>query len=123
MDCIAAKPKGVAALPKPNRFAERFMAIFPWISSWSRYSGNSRQITGESALAIRRESPLSSAIFRNPSQAHMLPSNAMDNSTAAWAPSISAPESSPKFPVTRAQATLKAIMPNHIEFNKFTHSF
>lgn len=28
---IAASPNGVAAFPSPNRLAERFMAIFPWM--------------------------------------------------------------------------------------------
>ena len=44
---IAASPNGVAAFPSPNRLVERFMAIFPWMSLSSQYSGNRRPITGD----------------------------------------------------------------------------
>ncbi len=123
MDFMAASPKGVAALPKPSRLADRFREIFPWMSSSSRYSGNSLPITGAKARAISRLRPLSSAIFKNPSQAHMLPRRNRDSSTAVCAPSIKAVERSPRRPVISAQTTLRAIMPNQIEFNILSPSF
>ena len=58
--------------------------------------------------------PLSSAILRKPSQAHMLPSRERDSSTASPAPSITPEESWDSLPLTPAQRTLRAIMPNQM---------
>ncbi len=93
------------------------MHSFPLISSSSRYSGNSRSITGEKAEARSWVRPLFSAICKKPSQAHILPSRKMESSTALFAPSISAAESSPILPVHSAQMTLARIIPNQIAFN------
>ena len=123
MAWIAAKPKGVAALPRPSRLAERFRAIFPRMAVSSRYSGNRRPITGARARASSRERPLSSAICKKPSQAHMLPSRNRDSSTADWAPSSKAVESEPTRPVAKALTTLRAIMKNQMEFNILSPSF
>ena len=69
---------------------------------------------GEKPWANRLVSPARSAIFKKPSQAHMLPNRNMDSSTASPAPSITAWDSSGSRPLTVAQTTLRAIIPNQI---------
>lgn len=120
---MAARPRGVAAFPRPNKLAERLREIFPWMDSSPLYSGNSRPMTGAMAWASSRERPLSSAIFKNPSQAHILPNRNKESSTACWEPSSRAVESSPRWPVHRAHTTLRRTMPHQMKFNTASPSF
>ena len=86
-NCIqdVLKPKGVAALPRPNILADRFMimALIPGCSAG--IPGNRRVIRGLSERASTRNNPASCATFITPNQKAMIPTSPMANVTAVFA--------------------------------------
>lgn len=65
--CIAFIALGVAAFPRPKMLLLMFMAICSFVVS-SIPPPNKKSITGESSFANFLLSPVSSKIFKSPSQ-------------------------------------------------------
>ena len=107
---IASSPGGVAALPKPSRFALRFMEMLRKVSESASTSGYSRLSSG----ADRRESfpisPLSFAIRMKPDHMISMPLIEISSSTAPPAASSSPSLTAPKFPLIAAYSRDTAII-------------
>ena len=85
--CIARKPRGVAALPRPSMFAAMFINIDPIAGCSAGTSGKSLVMTGRRARPMRCTNPARSASRITPSHNAMIPINASAIVTAVFAPS------------------------------------
>ena len=86
MRFIADIAMGVAALPSPKRFAEKFIVMYLRVSV--SQDGNNREITGRSNFSRPRDSPSRSISEKNPSQNAYSASRLSESSTAPCAPVI-----------------------------------
>ena len=111
---IAAIPNGVAALPRPSKFAVTFMHIAFAAGLPFLQEGKRRHITGFRSLDSISVIPPASAIFINPVHAHIMPSIPITSSTAPAAPLITEAESCGIRPVTAAQIKLNKMSPAQI---------
>ena len=99
---IASSPSGVAAFPRPKKFAVMFIAIasFAFLSlSFGKINFNK----GDRHLQINTVNPLFCAIAVNPFQRQITPDNLITKEIASVPPVTIASESSVIFPVAIAQ--------------------
>ena len=104
---MAARPKGVAALPRPSRLAERFMEMACMAGLPCGTVGNSHRVRGRSSRAnasVRRQRR---AISIRPLHRHSIPVRAMTRLTASPQPESAAAESASIRPVKAAVTTEK----------------
>ena len=104
---MAARPKGVAALPRPSRLAERFMQMACIAGLPCGTVGNSHRVRGCSSRAnasVRRQRR---AISIRPLHRHSMPVRAMTRLTASPQPESAAAESASIRPVKAAVTTEK----------------
>ena len=95
---IALIPSGVAALPKPKRFALKFIDIQRNASLSSPTSGNNLLSSGAQSFDSFSITPLSFAILINPDHMHSMPLMDSSSSTAEPDESIIPELSSPSEP-------------------------
>jgi len=114
--CMALMPMGVAALPRPKKFASRFR-LMDVIAGWSPgMSLKSRLIRGRNAWAIWWISPESSMTLAMPSHRETIPRRKIDISTAALAPSNMALVTASGPPEKNAATMLTAIRTTQTKF-------
>lgn len=78
---IAFKPKGVAALSKPSRLAEKFIIICPMAGCFGGTSGNNLPKKGPTIRDKNRMAPAFSPMFMNPKKSVMMPISLKERST------------------------------------------
>ena len=106
---IASSPKGVAAFPRPRKFAVMFIAMFSFaLLSFS--FGKSKLSTGERSLHIKRVNPLFCAIEVKPFQRQITPVSFIASEIALVPPVTIEEDSSLIFPVAIAQKSEKTTM-------------
>mgnify|MGYP006137027463 CR=1 FL=1 len=72
---IAFRPKGVAALSRPSRLAEKFITMWP-VAGWSfGTSGKMREKNGEITFANQAMAPAFSPMFMMPSHSVITPAS------------------------------------------------
>lgn len=114
---MAARPRGVAALPRPSRLAERFMEMACMAGLPCGTVGNSHRVRGRSSRAnasVRRQRR---AISIRPLHRHSIPVRAMARLTASPQPESAAAESASIRPVKAAVTTEKISRAVRIPFS------
>ena len=106
---IASKPKGVAAFPKPRKFAVIFIAIY-FFASVSLSFGKTSFKNGLSSLQSFSVRPLFSAISQRPFHKQITPVSFIPRFTASVPPSITDDDKLLIFPVATAQKNEKTII-------------
>ena len=114
---IAARPKGVAALPRPSRLAERFMQMACMAGLPCGTVGNSHRVRGCSSLASASVRRQRRAISIRPLHRHSIPVRAMARLTASPQPESAAAESASIRPVKAAVTTEKISRAVRIPFS------
>ena len=104
---IAARPKGVAALPRPSRLAERFMQMACMAGLPCGTVGNSHRVRGCSSRASASVRRQRRAISIRPLHRHSMPVRVMTRVTASLQPESAAAESASIRPVKAAVTTEK----------------
>ncbi len=119
--CMACKPKGVAALPKPSRLAQKFstMPLKAGLSAGS--SGNKWRSNGESNPASFCKSPLASIKAKTPSQSIKTPASDTIKSTLLAAPAKAACVTIPILPCQAAAAKPASNSNSQIILTKKAH--
>lgn len=107
----ARMPAGVAALPKPRRFAEILAHISPMMSLWFFAAGNIKPTAGRIKRASFSISPLLRITSIMPLQNMTIPPMDRHSSHAAAAPSITEAASCSIRPLTAAQTRETSIIP------------
>ena len=111
---IASRPSGVAALPRPSKFAVIFMdTAFIAGSSFLKF-GNKSRSRGDSIRLTVAVKPEALAISISPPHRQSAPRSLMHRVTASDAPAITALESACIFPCHAADRKAKSIMPAQI---------
>ena len=93
-------------MPRPSRFAVRFMVMNPNASPSLSSAGNSSRSSGADKRASSVVSPLFSAIFMIPDQSVRMPASVRSNSTASAPLSTIAEERFSLLPNRKEQTTL-----------------
>lgn len=83
--CMAARPRGVAAMPRPRRFAAMLAAMSGSDLDFGPSSGKSGPISGRIAEASASVSPDCCAIWEMPDQRPIEPASARQSCTASFA--------------------------------------
>lgn len=104
---MAARPKGVAALPRPSRLAERFMQMACIAGLPCGTVGNSHRVRGCSSRASASVRRQRRAISIRPLHRHSMPVRAMTRLTASPQPESAAAERASIRPVKAAVTTEK----------------
>ena len=91
-------PSGVAALPRPRRFAETLAETAASVSSSRLALGSRRRSSGRNSAAMRRDRPQTFRISMTPLQRQRMPAIERLSSRADWAPSSAAAATALRFP-------------------------
>ncbi|MPM76492.1 hypothetical protein SDC9_123490 [bioreactor metagenome] len=117
---MAIKPAGVAAQPRPRKFAARFVAIYSMALWCLGTCGKRNFISGISFFAIPFIIPPFSAIFIIPHQNAMIPAMVIAKLTASLPPFIRLVVTSALFPVQTPKIMPKISIPPHIKLSILT---
>ena len=109
-----SKPNGVAAFPRPNKFAETLAAKVSIVPLSSAKSGNSRPKTGFKSLASFSANPDRCITSMTPIQRHKTPAMEIPSCTALAAPSRAAGASSAWFPSASEKTSAATVIPVQI---------
>ena len=104
-------PRGVAALPKPSRFAETLADTAARVSGSLLALGRSRRRSGRNSRASPAERPQAFMISITPLHRHSTPAMARLSSTADRAPSSAAFATASRFPVRSPKANDSVTIP------------
>ena len=104
---IAARPQGVAALPRPSKLAERFMQMACMAGLPCGTVGNSHRVRGCSSRASASVRRQRRAISIRPLHRHSMPVRVMTRVTASLQPESAAAERASIRPVKAAVTTEK----------------
>ena len=109
-----SRPRGVAAFPSPNKFAETLAARVSMVPLSEAKSGNSRPRTGFRSRANFSASPERCITSITPIQRHKTPAMEMPSCTALLAPSSAAGASSAWFPSASEKTNAPTVIPVQI---------
>ncbi len=111
---IAFMPRGVAALPRPRRFALMFAAISSVPMLLLQASGKSSFMSGDMSFASSRHAPHFEYTSIIPHQSAVSPRSDIERETAFEAPSIIAEARASIFPMASAKANEIALIAQKI---------
>ena len=116
--CIACKPKGVAALPKPRRLAQKFNTMPEKAGLSAGSSGKSRCSRGAKKRPSLASSPLCSSNAKTPNHSINTPASDMIKLTLLLAPAKAACVTKPILPCQAAAAKPANSNKNQIKLTK-----
>jgi hypothetical protein len=116
-------PRGVAALPKPNRFADTLAEMASSVSRLREALGKRIERRGRIVFASAEEKPQIFIASITPVQRHSAPAIDIERVIAAAAPSMAAAETSPIFPVTSPKTKESIAIIAHIHVIAMSHHY